>query len=237
MRDRSLLHLAALLVLTAAPPAFAQGASARAPLIIQGRVTDGARNPVVGAQVAVEGMPIGTMTADDGTYRLLIARAPSPFTLVARRIGFRPGRSSVTETEGTITRDFALPRDVLELSQVVTTATRTETERAQLGATLSSVSGEALSNAVTPQLDVALSGKVPGALVTQNSGTPGGAVTLPTLAAVLDEIYRQRRYALFLSGTRWADERRFGRIAEARTTWLPYPAQETVANPNPPTTP
>jgi hypothetical protein len=63
------------------------------------------------------------------------------------------------------------------------------------------------------------------------------AVTLPTQAAVLDEIYRQRRYSLFLTGTRWADERRFGRIAEARTTWLPYPAQETVANPNPPATP
>ncbi len=162
----------------AAPPTLAQGASARAPLTIQGRVTDGAQNPVVGAQVAVEGMPIGTMTGEDGRYRLVIARVSPPFTLVARRIGFRPGRASITETDGTITRDFALPRDVLELSQVVTTATRTETERAQLGATLSSVSGDALANAVTPQLDVALSGKVPGALVTQNSGTPGGGTSV-----------------------------------------------------------
>jgi hypothetical protein len=75
-------------------------------------------------------------------------------------------------------------------------------------------------------------------VVRANAGLgPRTIVTLPTQAAVLDEIYRQRRYALFLTGTRWADERRFGRIAEARTTWLPYPAQETVANPNPPTTP
>ena len=66
---------------------------------------------------------------------------------------------------------------------------------------------------------------------------PQTAVTLPSQAAVLDEIYRQRRYALFLTGTRWADERRFGRITEARTTYLPYPVQETVGNPNPPTTP
>jgi TonB-dependent SusC/RagA subfamily outer membrane receptor len=181
MRDRFFRFLAAALVaLTAAPPLLAQGAGAatRAPLTIQGRVTDGVQNPVAGAQVAVEGLPIGTMTADDGSYRLVITRAPSPFTLVARRIGFRPGRLAVSETDGTITRNFALPRDVLELSQVVTTATRTETERAQLGATLSSVSGEALSNAVTPQLDVALSGKVPGALVTQNSGTPGGGTSV-----------------------------------------------------------
>jgi len=40
------------------------------------------------------------------------------------------------------------------------------------------VRGEALGNAVTPQLDIALSGKVPGALVTQNSGTPGGGTSV-----------------------------------------------------------
>jgi hypothetical protein len=74
--------------------------------------------------------------------------------------------------------------------------------------------------------------------VRANAGLgPQTSATLPTQAAVLDEIYRQRRYALFLTGTRWADERRFGRITEARTVYLPYPAQETVANPNPPTTP
>ena len=75
-------------------------------------------------------------------------------------------------------------------------------------------------------------------VVRANAGLgPQSIATLPTQAAVLDEIYRQRRYALFATGTRWADERRFGRISEARTTWLPYPAQETVGNPNPPTTP
>src|SRR4051812_19596410 len=167
MRDRAVRLLAAALVgLTAAPSLLAQvpgrppavTVEGRAPLTIQGRVTDAAQNPVASAQVVVEGMAIGTTTADDGTFRLVITRAPSPFTLVARRIGFRPGRAPVSETDGTITRNFALARDVLELSQVVTTATRTETERAQLGATLATVSGEALSNAVTPQLDVALSG-------------------------------------------------------------------------------
>jgi hypothetical protein len=74
--------------------------------------------------------------------------------------------------------------------------------------------------------------------VRANAGLPPkDATSLPTQQAVLDEIYRQRRYALFLTGTRWADERRFGRITEARTTYLPYPAQETIGNPNPPTGP
>jgi starch-binding outer membrane protein, SusD/RagB family len=75
-------------------------------------------------------------------------------------------------------------------------------------------------------------------VVRANAGLgPQTSVTLPTQAAVLDEIYRQRRYALFLTGTRWADERRFGRLTEARAAWLPYPAQETVSNPNPPSAP
>lgn len=75
-------------------------------------------------------------------------------------------------------------------------------------------------------------------VVRANAGLgPQTIVTLPTQGTVLDEIYRQRRYALFLTGTRWADERRFGRISEARATYLPYPAQETVGNPNPPTSP
>lgn len=74
--------------------------------------------------------------------------------------------------------------------------------------------------------------------VRANAGLgPQNLASLPTQAAVLDEIYRQRRYALFLTGTRWADERRFGRLAEARIAYLPYPAQETVGNPSPPTTP
>jgi len=58
-----------------------------------------------------------------------------------------------------------------------------------------------------------------------------------TQTAVLDEIFKQRSYSLFLSGLHWADERRFGRIAAAKLQWLPYPAQETVNNPNAPTGP
>lgn len=58
-----------------------------------------------------------------------------------------------------------------------------------------------------------------------------------TQQAVLDEIYRQRTYSLFLTGLHWADQRRFGRIDDARVPWLPYPAQETAGNPNAPTGP
>ena len=71
--------------------------------------------------------------------------------------------------------------------------------------------------------------------VRQAAGLP--ASTASTQAAVLEEIYRQRTYSLFLTGLHWNDERRLGHIADARATWLPYPAQEAVGNPNVPANP
>ncbi|MGZ8456098.1 MAG: RagB/SusD family nutrient uptake outer membrane protein [Gemmatirosa sp.] len=63
------------------------------------------------------------------------------------------------------------------------------------------------------------------------------AAELATQQAVLDEILRQRRLSLFLSGLAWADLRRFGHTADARVAWLPYPEQERASNPNTPANP
>ena len=60
---------------------------------------------------------------------------------------------------------------------------------------------------------------------------------LATQTAVLDEIYRQRSYSLYLSGLHWADQRRFGRLADAKVAWLPYPLGERATNPNTPANP
>ena len=63
------------------------------------------------------------------------------------------------------------------------------------------------------------------------------AAALPTQQAVLDEIYRQRTYSLFLTGLRWADQRRLGRLSEAKVAWLPYPLAERATNTNTPANP
>lgn len=60
---------------------------------------------------------------------------------------------------------------------------------------------------------------------------------LPTQQAVLDEIFVQRTYSLFSAGLHWGDLRRFGRIAQAKVTWLPYPFGERATNPNTPPNP
>ncbi|MDZ7359772.1 MAG: RagB/SusD family nutrient uptake outer membrane protein [candidate division KSB1 bacterium] len=71
------------------------------------------------------------------------------------------------------------------------------------------------------------------------------AADLPTQAAMLDEIYKQRCYELFVTGLRWGDTRRFGKAGaetdpatRSRTrNWLPYPDAERAANPNTPPDP
>lgn len=71
------------------------------------------------------------------------------------------------------------------------------------------------------------------------------AVDLPTQPAILDEIYIQRGYELFVTGLRWGDTRRFGKpgaetpaATRSRTrNWLPYPDAERLSNPNTPADP
>jgi hypothetical protein len=71
------------------------------------------------------------------------------------------------------------------------------------------------------------------------------AADLPTQAAMLEEIFKQRGYELFVSGLRLGDTRRFGKpgaetdpATRSRTrNWLPYPDAERAANPNTPADP
>jgi hypothetical protein len=81
----------------------------------------------------------------------------------------------------------------------------------------------------------------------------GAALTAKTAAqvstqqAMLDEIYNQRLYELFMLGTRLGDTRRFNKQAAdlaipkaqwSRTrNWFPYPDTERLSNPNTPSDP
>jgi starch-binding outer membrane protein, SusD/RagB family len=64
-----------------------------------------------------------------------------------------------------------------------------------------------------------------------------GLTNATTQSEVLEEILRQRRYSLFLTGLRWGDLRRFERSDQATVAWLPYPFAERVTNPNTPPNP
>ena len=100
---------------------------------------------------------------------------------------------------------------------------------------LTLIRAEAHARATPPRLQAAIDEIN---IVRARAGLGSKSLTdLPTQQAVLDEIYRQRTYSLFGMGLHWADQRRFGRISEAKVRYLPYPFAESSSNPNTPANP
>ena len=147
---------------------------------IRGRVTDvGTGAPVSDVQVIVEGGARGAVTRSDGTY--VITEIPSgSYQLAARRLGYALARQSVTVVAGgTVTQDFALRVAAVTLGDVITSGTATPSERGQVGTNIASVDGDEINNAAgATSIDQALQGRVAGAIISENSGQPGGGVSV-----------------------------------------------------------
>lgn len=98
------------------------------------------------------------------------------------------------------------------------------------------------ANARTNNLDAAITAL--NSVLTKKTDSWLIGADLPAYAgartqdAVLNEIYRNRRIELFMSGMALEDSRRFGRPATERSrTWMPYPAIEKNNNTNTPDDP
>ncbi|MFL5608999.1 MAG: SusC/RagA family TonB-linked outer membrane protein [Gemmatimonadaceae bacterium] len=148
-------------------------AEASAQRRITGRVTAATGEPVQGVNVKVQGTTIGTYTADDGRFTLINVPQGSQ-VVTARRIGYRREQAIVSATQDVV--DFKLERDVLQLeAQVITgQATTVSTQNAANAVTV--VTSAEVNRVPQPTVENALQGKVPGAVITQNSGAPGGGV-------------------------------------------------------------
>jgi TonB-linked SusC/RagA family outer membrane protein len=158
-------------LLSYAGPAAAQDAG-----IITGRVVDAASQvPIPLAQIQLVGTTRGTITGDDGTYRMAGVR-PGQYQIRALRIGFQASARPVEVTSGgTTSVDFALAQAAISLEQVVTTATGEQERKREIGsavATLQPTTDQITSAQSVSQL---ITGKVSGVDVGQASGTVGGS--------------------------------------------------------------
>ena len=132
-----------VLALFAAPIATlpAQDASRR----ISGRVLDAATGrPVLGATVSLEGQ--FAVAVSDSAGRYLLSRVPSgPQVILARHIGYAPGRVPVTVGTADVVVDIAVARNALRLREVRVTADAAGRARGELG-TASVVNREAIAS-------------------------------------------------------------------------------------------
>ena len=154
--------------------------AAQATGTVRGRVIDAAsQQQLAGVQVVIDGTRFGALTQQNGEY--VITSVPAgPQTLVARRIGYAPARQAVTVVAGgSVTADFRLGASATTLSEVVVTGTAAPTARRALGNTIESVAGTEVSEApAATSIDQALQGRITGAVISENSGQPGGGVSI-----------------------------------------------------------
>ncbi|HEV7991347.1 MAG TPA: SusC/RagA family TonB-linked outer membrane protein [Gemmatimonadaceae bacterium] len=138
---------------------------------ITGRVAavDGG-GPLASASVTIIGATTGTYTNEQGQFSLLAPQ--TTITIRVRRIGYQ--QRSMTVPAGQNDLLITLVKDVLQLEAQVVTGTSTAVSSLNSANAVSVVSAEALTRVSAATLDNALQGKVAGAIITQNSGAPGG---------------------------------------------------------------
>ena len=137
---------------------------------ISGRVLSEGGLPLGSASISVVGTALGGYTAEDG--RFSIPAPEGPVTLRIRRIGYK--QKTVPVEAGANDVSVSLTQDVLELEKQVVTGTVTSVSSRNSANAVAVVSGEQLNRAPTPTIENALQGKIPGAIITTNSGAPGG---------------------------------------------------------------
>ena len=119
-RCRSLIALGCLV-----PAALA----AQEPTTVTGTVT-GETGPLSTVAVAIPELGFGTVTQENGRYSFVVPAARAQrqtVTLTARRVGYKPATVRITLTGGTITQNFTLEVNPLQLGEIVVTGAGTAT--------------------------------------------------------------------------------------------------------------
>jgi TonB-linked SusC/RagA family outer membrane protein len=141
---------------------------------IAGKVTDAGGNPVAGATILIKGTSRGTMTDAEGNFKLAV----TPNTTVIVSFAGFASRTFRSGELGQVAR-IRLEEDVAHLDEVVVTGLATTVKRRNLANAVATISSKELNEGAPAQtFDAALEGKIPGAYINANSGSPGGGISV-----------------------------------------------------------
>ena len=143
---------------------------------ISGTVNGEDNEPLIGVIVQETNTGVGAVTDENGNYSLSGNTNDGELNISARYIGYIPKQQTVPTN--TTELNFTLVEDFLKLEEVVVTGTSTEVNKKNLGNAISTVNSRDLNEAGAESIDRALSGKISGALVSQNSGNPAGGMSV-----------------------------------------------------------
>jgi TonB-linked SusC/RagA family outer membrane protein len=156
--------------------AFPLAAAAQG-MVVSGKVSTEAGQPLEAAQVFIQEMSLGTQTNREGAYTFTIPAARisgQTVQLRVRAIGYRPEAFALPLRAGNATHDFVVRVDVNRLSEVVVTGSIEGTERAKVPFAVGRLAQEDLPVVAANPMN-ALQGKVPGMRIAQAGGAPGSS--------------------------------------------------------------
>jgi len=162
------IALSCLLVMGLAPRAVV----AQDTGTVQGTVVDGQGRPLPGAQVAVAGTQRGSVTDGQGNYS--IEGVPTgEQTLRAQFVGYKPQTQTVSIEAGeTVTADFTLQQDLLQMEEAVVTGSFQERSKMESSVAITTLNSAKIEDENAQNLSDLMKA-VPGMWV-ESSGGQGG---------------------------------------------------------------
>ncbi len=146
---------------------------------ITGKVTGPDGNGVPDISVQIRNTTFGTLTDATGNYNLIANVNPGSYMLDFSGVGFKAASQTIQVTSsGNVSANASLTVDALSMDEVVVTGTSAGTTRRQLGSYVSTVKAADLTKGATGNVLAALQGKTAGAQIIQNSGDPGGGISV-----------------------------------------------------------
>lgn len=140
--------------------------------IISGVVSDQAGAALAGATVTVKGGKLSVMTDNYGAFKITVPSGTS-----ALLVSYVGAKTKEIPLEGKTNLLVSLDVTETKLSEVVVIGYGTS-KRADVSSAISSVKSKDLKDLPVAGIDQAIQGKVAGVTVINNSGQPGGGVSL-----------------------------------------------------------
>lgn len=137
--------------------------------------------PLAGVEVGIRGTSITTITNPEGRFTLDAPLAPGTYDVQFSFIGYSAATREVTLADQRVVSldTISLVPSPVVLDELIATGTGVITQRRAVGNTVETVGGEDVSEAPgAATIDQALQGKVTGAVISENSGQPGGGVSI-----------------------------------------------------------
>ena len=131
-------------------------------------------NPLPGVNIIVKGSSTGSVSNADGEYTINVPA--SARTLIFSYIGYISQEVSVPTAS---VMDVQMTEDMQNLDEVIVSGLATSVKRSNAANAVTRISADELVGTTRPvTVDAAMSGKVVGANIVQNSGAPGGGISV-----------------------------------------------------------